>query len=187
MAGKVTELAENTTPALTDIMEIVDDPGGTPASQKVTLANLLALAKVTNLLDYRASTDLHSATAVSSTTWTDVGANQNFTVTDASAQIAASVSGGVTVGNNANQLSVGFRLVIDSAGTPIYRYLGGFLKPANAFANGVCSCPPLPIGTLSAAVHTIKLQIYLTTGDNMYLRASSPTIEMLSLQVWQIR
>ena len=37
---KVTALTENTTPILTDIMYIVDDPGGSAASQKITLANL---------------------------------------------------------------------------------------------------------------------------------------------------
>ena len=37
---KVTGLTENTTPALTDIIYIVDDPGGSAASQKITLANL---------------------------------------------------------------------------------------------------------------------------------------------------
>ena len=39
---KVTALAENTTPILTDIMYIVDDPGGSAASQKVTLTNIKA-------------------------------------------------------------------------------------------------------------------------------------------------
>ena len=39
---KVTALTENTTPALTDIMYIVDDPGGSAASQKVTLTNIKA-------------------------------------------------------------------------------------------------------------------------------------------------
>lgn len=36
---KTTALTENTTPAETDIIYIVDDPGGTPASQKITKAN----------------------------------------------------------------------------------------------------------------------------------------------------
>lgn len=41
---KITELAENTTPLTTDIVPIIDDPGGgTPASQKITIANLLTL------------------------------------------------------------------------------------------------------------------------------------------------
>jgi hypothetical protein len=40
---KLTALTANTTPALTDILYIVDDPGGTPASQKVTLTSIKAL------------------------------------------------------------------------------------------------------------------------------------------------
>lgn len=40
---KVTGLTENTAPILTDILYIVDDPGGSAASQKVTLANIQAL------------------------------------------------------------------------------------------------------------------------------------------------
>jgi hypothetical protein len=36
---KVSELAEITNPALTDLLYVVADPGGTPASKKATLAN----------------------------------------------------------------------------------------------------------------------------------------------------
>lgn len=39
-ATKTTELDENTDPQSTDILYIVDDPGGTPASKKITVANL---------------------------------------------------------------------------------------------------------------------------------------------------
>lgn len=45
---KITQLTENTTPITTDILPMVDDPGGTPVTQKVTIANLktgLALVK----------------------------------------------------------------------------------------------------------------------------------------------
>lgn len=38
--AKITALSENTTPIGTDIIPIVDDPGGTPATQKVTLNSL---------------------------------------------------------------------------------------------------------------------------------------------------
>ena len=38
--AKITALTENTTPALTDLMVIVDDPAGTPLTQKITLTNL---------------------------------------------------------------------------------------------------------------------------------------------------
>jgi len=39
--AKVTSLTENTTPVNTDMMPIIDDPAGTPATQKVKLLNLL--------------------------------------------------------------------------------------------------------------------------------------------------
>lgn len=41
---KDTQLLENTTPVITDVMRMVDDPAGTPVSKKVTISNLLLLA-----------------------------------------------------------------------------------------------------------------------------------------------
>lgn len=41
---KITALTENTTPALSDILPMVDDPSGTPSTQKITISNLLSLA-----------------------------------------------------------------------------------------------------------------------------------------------
>ena len=40
MASKLTAKTENTSPAATDVIYIVDDPGGSPASQKLTLGTL---------------------------------------------------------------------------------------------------------------------------------------------------
>lgn len=37
---KITELTENTSPVSTDLMVMVDDPSGTPLTQKVTMNNL---------------------------------------------------------------------------------------------------------------------------------------------------
>lgn len=51
---KITALTANTTPATTDLLAIVDDPSGTPATQKITLENLL---KVINGLTADASPD----------------------------------------------------------------------------------------------------------------------------------
>lgn len=39
--AKITALTANTTPATTDILPMVDDPGGTPSTQKMTFANFL--------------------------------------------------------------------------------------------------------------------------------------------------
>lgn len=48
---KVTALTENTTVASTDILYLVDDPGGSAASQKATVANVVAAGIVANLID----------------------------------------------------------------------------------------------------------------------------------------
>lgn len=40
--AKITALSANTTPLTTDILPMVDDPGGTPATQKITIANLIS-------------------------------------------------------------------------------------------------------------------------------------------------
>lgn len=53
--GPISSFIANTTPATTDILTIVDDPGGSPSTQKITLENLL---KVMNGLTEDASPDL---------------------------------------------------------------------------------------------------------------------------------
>lgn len=42
--AKITALTENTAPLGTDIMPMVDDPGGTPLTQKITITNLMTKA-----------------------------------------------------------------------------------------------------------------------------------------------
>lgn len=42
MAKKISELTEGTTIAITDLLPFVADPGGTPITKKITLANLKA-------------------------------------------------------------------------------------------------------------------------------------------------
>ena len=53
---KITGLGENTTPLSTDILPMVDDPAGTPLTQKITIANLLSAANHT-ILDASKHTD----------------------------------------------------------------------------------------------------------------------------------
>jgi hypothetical protein len=47
---KITALTENTTPILTDIWPMVDDPAGTPVTNKVTGTNMKAMLNKGNLL-----------------------------------------------------------------------------------------------------------------------------------------
>ena len=37
---KITQLTENTSPQTSDILPMVDDPGGTPVTKKITIENL---------------------------------------------------------------------------------------------------------------------------------------------------
>lgn len=52
---KITQLNENTAIAETDLLVVVDDPGGSPETQKITRANLFTDI---GLLNFRASTKL---------------------------------------------------------------------------------------------------------------------------------
>lgn len=56
--SKITGLNENTAPATTDVAAIIDDPGGTPAIEKITLANLLKVIDgLTELAESPAASD----------------------------------------------------------------------------------------------------------------------------------
>lgn len=60
---KITALTELTSVAPTDVLAIVDDPGGSPVTKKITVANLLGnvTAGVYNVLDYGATGDSRDA------------------------------------------------------------------------------------------------------------------------------
>lgn len=58
---KITELTANTTPITTDLAVMVDDPAGTPATQKITLLNLLPFYGA--LADYVATSQTTASTS----------------------------------------------------------------------------------------------------------------------------
>lgn len=64
---KITALTELTSAATTDILPIVDDPGGTPITKKITVANLLNLEYGGIYVTGGAGTQ-----SLSATTWTKV-------------------------------------------------------------------------------------------------------------------
>lgn len=47
--AKITALTEMTSPLTTDVMPVVDDPSGTPVTQKITLANLSKVVPFTTV------------------------------------------------------------------------------------------------------------------------------------------
>lgn len=90
---KTTALPENTTPAATDIMYIVDDPGGSAASQRITLTNLATLI---NSLSGRVLVSEQTPTLTGTVTWNTIPATWRSLeiefVCDTDAAIIASVS-----------------------------------------------------------------------------------------------
>lgn len=87
----ITQLTANTTPLVTDVMAIVDDPGGTPSTQKLELSNLLKIingltadANPDKSADYVATYDA-SASSVKKVLLAALG---GLTVTDASVTTA---------------------------------------------------------------------------------------------------
>ena len=69
---KLTQKTENSSPLSTDIFEIIDDPGGSPLSQKITLGNLLDPALVTNAVT-AASTSAAGKIEIATSAETDTG------------------------------------------------------------------------------------------------------------------
>jgi len=66
--AKITALTENTTPLTTDILPMVDDPAGTPLTQKITISNLVRASNMSGSISLIAQTGLLPlATGVSGT------------------------------------------------------------------------------------------------------------------------
>lgn len=62
MTKKISDLDEETVPILTDLLEMVDDPGGTPVSKKVQIGNLPSGGIWEQIASYNASVDVGTIT-----------------------------------------------------------------------------------------------------------------------------
>ena len=73
--SKITALTENTSPLVTDILPMVDDPGGTPLTQKVTFASLLSVIYPVGSI-YISTASTNPATLFGMGTWSAFGAGK---------------------------------------------------------------------------------------------------------------
>ena len=140
------------------------------------------------LLNYAASTDLFNATSISNGSWVNVIANQNFTVTDATKLVMVTVAGSIRIGNSTTDALGSVRIVIDSDGTPIYKNLGFSQSKPSTYSNILSGNNLIFFSGVSAATHTIKLQMYSSGGTNniIYCRCSTvPEQEFLYIQIAQ--
>jgi hypothetical protein len=133
---KITELtALGAAPDTADILAIVDDPGGSPVTKKVTVANLLAAQTAGNLSDYNfdgnsifgydasinaqtgttytlLSSDagkvitLDNASAITLTVPTGLGANFNCTLVQLGAGQVTISGSGTTVSNRSSDTKI---------------------------------------------------------------------------------
>lgn len=118
-------------------------------------------------LDYEPNSDLQNGTSLTSATWTDVCSNQTFTVDDA-ASLVEIVVGGVVHCNKAGGIDYGTRLVVDSAGTPTTKMLGGGNTNTNSpDVNALSGSAPVTLTGLSAGSHTVKVQVYADGGGSL--------------------
>ena len=139
------------------------------------------------LLNYTGSTDLWDGASLSAGSWQDLSANQNFVVANAAAVIAISVIGNALAGNNAASKTLAVRIIIDSGGTPITKTLGAGKSPANGYVNILGGNSVIYLTGLSAATHTVKVQINPTGAVTGYCRCQTlPDEEFLIVQVVQL-
>lgn len=137
----------------------------------------------TLILDYASATDIANGIALTASTWTDVNTNQSFTVAGGvSSMLQFSAFGNVILGG-ATVAGISSRLVIDSAGTPINKLVGGSFEVSGSFANVLGGA--FSMNGLSAGSHTVKLQVFSSgAGAFAYCRSSTnPNTEILQIQI----
>lgn len=128
------------------------------------------------LLDYALAADITNQ-AITAATYFDMFANQNFTKAAAGSLIEVTVRGMCFFNDNvANEYIT--RVNIDSGGTPVLKYIGAAsdpyaTSPVNSRGNPLAG-GSVYISGLSAATHTIKVQITCSSSnDHLYCRAST--------------
>lgn len=113
---KITQLtALGAAPATSDILAIVDDPGGTPVTKKVTVANLLAALDKTagNLDDY--DFDDNAILGYSASINEQTGTSYDLDPSDNGKVVTCENAGAITVNLN-NGLPAGFNCMIVQKG-----------------------------------------------------------------------
>ncbi len=135
-------------------------------------------------LDYAASTDVASALALSANAWTDIGVNQSFTVDDAASIIEIDAGGMIYLTGVSSGTYAAARLAIDSAGTPLYKQIGGTATNTNLATNPLEGGATVTLSGLAAGAHTVKLQIAAGTAATVYCRAATNAqYESLTIRV----
>jgi hypothetical protein len=119
-------------------------------------------------LNYTAATDLNNGTAMTASTWVDVGTAQSFSVDDASSLVEIHAGGFAYVVPSATDAEIGARLQID--GTTNVSFAGGFAA-AGKGGNGFDGAAPALLTGLSVGSHTVQSAGHLDAGGEPVLPA----------------
>ncbi len=182
----VAALQGNTTPTITSFVNAVHSHSNNAGGGLLGASALSAHAITNVLLNVQETTDLHNGTVVPATTWTDFLGNKNFTVSDANSIIQVNIRARAHLGSTSAATDTTSRAIIDSAGTPITRYLGGMnSSQASHYANPFAGSCTFFLTGLAAGVHTIKTQVYGTAANQaMYCRiVAVPSEEFYATEI----
>lgn len=131
-------------------------------------------------LNYALASDV-SALSTGTATWTDVIANQSFTVDDGNSNIEV-FTNVITTCVPTAATRIGFRLNIDSGAQTVI--VGGGITSNTSAGDAQLAFASAVLSALSAGTHTIKLQVYTqSAGSSLYCRASTVPTEQLKLTV----
>lgn len=151
---KLSALTATTSPATTDLVYVVTDPGGTPASKKCTIANLKTTMGVTG----------HSYVGYNSVGSSQETVTQNRwllkKITLASAAMVMNIAAHIRVTSDAI-VGAGVGILADNAGSPSY------IIATNTQPSNYDFLPAQTAGAgnkLARWVH-IPLSVYLAAGD----------------------
>lgn len=131
--------------------------------------------------------DLMNATAIVANTWTDLATvTGGFTPANANSAIWVSVRGAGHITAAAGS-GVGGRLLLDGATAFQLPSAPGITGPATSYCN-VLGGAMVPLGSLSAAAHTLKVQVWCNAAATGYCRVNTqPNIEFLNVDIWEVR
>lgn len=139
-------------------------------------------------LNYVAATDIANGVSIATGgSFTDIGTNQSFTVDDANSTVLIDVRGYIQVLGGSG-VNIGARIVIDSAGTPQNILIGGAYQATSQSVNALGGVGMVAITGLSAASHTVKVQLTSSGASaSAYCRASSTAYEFLAITVLELK
>lgn len=138
-------------------------------------------------LDYEPTSDLATGAAIAANTWTDLCANQTFSVGAATSLVEIAVSGMCVGAHTAGDTELSARIVVDAgASGQITKMVGGGWQPANSYANFLGGANLIVLTGLPAGSHTIKVQLYSSGAGSYYCRPQSESAqEFLAIRIME--